>query len=116
MSEASNNKYGTAPYSPTQMPDFGDEPRSATLTKTLIWPLLILSALTSILIVVEMLTVDPEDYYSQLLPPEQLQDATPAMLDTMHAWSLISFIRFWILLIFLFLLVGIAVCATRPCS
>ncbi len=114
MSEAANNRYGTNPYSPAQMPDLGDEPRSSKLTKTLIWPLLILSTLTTILSVVEMLTVDPEEYYSQVLPPEQLQDATPAMLDTMHTWSLISFIGFGLLMIILFVIVGIGLRATRP--
>jgi len=114
LSEAPNNKYGTTPYSPTEISDLGDEPRSSKLTRTLIWPLLVLSALTSILSVVEMFTVAPEEYYSQILPPEQLQDATPAMLDTMHTWSLISYIGFGLLMVILFVIVGLGLRATRP--
>src|SRR5699024_9729676 len=59
-------------------------------------------------------TVDPEEYYSQLLPPEQLQVATPAMLDAMHTWSLISLICFGLLMIILFILVGMGRRAIRP--
>lgn len=113
MSEASENKYGTTPYSPTARPDLGEEPRSSKLTKSLIWPLLLLNVLTSVLGIIHLQTVDTVQYYEQNLPPEQAQGLTPDMLDTMHTWTIISFIAFAALAVILFLIVGLGLRANK---
>lgn len=113
MSEASENKYGTTPYSPTQQANLGEEPRSSKLTKSLIWPLLALNVIISVLGIIHLQTVDTQEYYNQVLPPEQTQGMTPEMMDTMHTWTILSFIGFGALSVILFLIVGLGLRANK---
>lgn len=113
MSEASENKYGTQPYSATAMPDVGDEPRSSKLTKSLIWPLLLLNVIISVLGTIYVATVDVEEYYAQSIPPEQLEQMTPEMLEAAHPWTIGSVVGFGVLTIILFLIVGLGLRANK---
>ena len=113
MSEASENKYGTTPYSTIDRSDIGEEPRSSKLTKTLIWPLLGLNVLTTVLGFIHLQTVDTVEYYNQALPPEQMQGMTPEMLESMHTWTSMSFIGVGALSVILFVIVGLGLRATK---
>lgn len=113
MSEASENKYGTTPYAATERPALGDEPRPSKLTKSLIWPLLALNVMISVLGIIQLQTVDTEEYYNRVLPPDQVQGLTPEMMDSMHTWTIISFIGFGALSVILFLIVGLGLRATK---
>ncbi len=113
MSEASESKYGTTPYSATERPAIGDEPRPSKLTKSLIWPLLALNVMISVLGIIQLQTVDTEEYYNQVLPPDQVQGLTPDMMDSMHTWTMISFLGFGVLSVILFLIVGLGLRATK---
>src|SRR5699024_12404505 len=81
MTESPENKYGTSPYSPYHMHCLGEEPRSATLTKTLIWPLLVLNLITPIIGLLAFQAVGTAQYLEQNLPPGELESFTPDMLD-----------------------------------
>ncbi|MDN5731475.1 MAG: hypothetical protein L0K07_09565 [Yaniella sp.] len=113
MPEASENKYGTTPYSATQRSNLGEEPRSSKLTKSLIWPLLALNVIITVLGLIHLQTVDTTEYYNEVLPPDQAQGLTPEMVDTMHTWTIISFIGFGALSVILFLIVGLGLRATK---
>lgn len=113
MSDAPDNKYGTTPYSPETTSAHGNEPRSSKLTKSLVWPLLVLNVITSVLGIIHLRGVDQEQYYSQALPPEQAQDLTPETLEAMHLWTTVSFIGFAALAVILFLIVGLGLRATK---
>lgn len=113
MSEAAENKYGTTPYSPTSRLNLGDEPRASKLTKTMIWPLLALNVLTSVLGLIHLQAVDLETYYAEVLPPEQTQEMSPDMLQSMHTWTIISFVGFAALSVILFLIVALGLRANK---
>lgn len=113
MSEASGNKYGTTPYSPHGKSSLGEEPRSSRLTKSLIWPLLVLNVITTVLGTIYLATVDKQEYYSQTLPPEQFEQMSPEMLEAAHPWTIASVVGFGALVVILFLIVGLGLRANK---
>lgn len=113
MSEVPGNKYGTTPYSPNTMPSLGEEPRSSRLTKSLIWPLLVLNVLTTVLGTIYLVTVDKQEYYAQSLPPEQFEQMTPEMLEAAHPWTIGSVVGLGALIVILFLIVGLGLRANK---
>lgn len=113
MSETPENKYGTSPYSPTDMTNIGEEPRSARRTKSLVWVLMGLHLLSTIIGVVAMQAQGPAAYLEASLPPGQYQELTPDMLDTMFGVTLIMFLVVAAINLALFLVVGLGLRANR---
>lgn len=111
--EIPHNKYGTTPYSPTNTQSLGEEPRPARLTKMLIWPLLALHVLTSILGLMSLQSEGAAAYFEQSLPPDELAQLDPDMLDTMYSASIAFFIGFAVLNVILFVVVGLGLRANK---
>lgn len=113
MSETPENKYGTTPYSAMKLPDLGDEPRASKMTKMLVWPLMALHLISTVLLEIQMLQVDPETYYGQMLPPEQAEQLTPEALDTLATWSTVTNVATATITLVLFVIVGLGLRANR---
>lgn len=111
--ETPHSKYGTTPYSPASAHSMGAEPRPARLTKTLIWPLLALHVVTSIIGLMSMQSQGAAAYFEQSLPPGELAQLDPAMLDTMYSASVAFFIGFAVLNVILFVVVGLGLRANK---
>ncbi len=111
--EIPQNKYGTTPYSATNAQGLGAEPRSVRLTKSLVWVLLVLHAISSLLGVLALQSQDPQTYFEQSLPASELEQMTPDMLETMFAASVAFFIGFAVLNVILFVIVGLGLRANR---
>ena len=109
MSETPGNKYGTTPYAATTMPDFGSEPRSSRLTKMLIWPLLALNLVSSII----TLMIDSEEFVADSLPPEQLEQLTPEVMDSMVTMFTVTNIVTAVITLVLFVIVGLGLRGNR---
>ena len=113
MTETPENKYGTTPYAPTDINNIGTEPRSARLTKSLVWVLLILHVLAGVIGIVAMQADGPEAYLEAYLPPNEFQAMTPEMLDTAFAATLVMSIVMMALNVVLFVIVGLGLRANR---
>jgi|GEM_PF-2355757 len=111
--ETPSNKYGTTPYSPTDAHSLGEEPRSVRLTKVLVWPLLVLHALSALFSIIAMQSMGPADYFRDYLPPQEFEQLSPDMLDTMFSAALISSIGFAAINVVLFVVVGLGLRANR---
>ena len=107
------NKYGTTPYSPTNAQNIGEEPHAVRLTKTLIWPLLALHVFSSIIGLVSIQSEGAAAYFEQNLPPGEIAQVTPDMLETMYTASLAFFIGFAVLNVILFFVVGLGLRANK---
>ena len=113
MTDTPENKYGTTPYSPTDMTNIGNEPRSARLTKSLVWVLMILHVLAGVIGIVAMQTAGPAGYLEAYLPPNEYQAMTPQMLDTAFAATLVMAIVLLAINVVLFVIVGLGLRANR---
>ena len=113
MSETPENKYGTTPYSPTDMKNIGTEPRSARLTKSLVWVLMILHLLSAMIGLVAMQSQGATAYLEAYLPPNEFQEMTPDMLDTMFGVTMVMFVGFAVVNLVLFVIVGLGLRANR---
>lgn len=113
MTETPENRYGTTPYSPTDMNNIGDEPRSSRLTKRLVWVLMILHVVTGVIGVVAMQAEGPEAYLEAYLPPNEFQNMTPEMLDTVFGATLVVAIVMLAINVVLFVIVGLGLRANR---
>lgn len=113
MTESPENKYGTTPYSPNHMHSLGEEPRSATLTKTLIWPLLVLNLITAIIGLLAFQAAGTAQYLEQNLPPGELESFTPDMLDGVTTALVVFFIVIAVINVALFVVVGLGLRANR---
>ena len=110
MTETPENKYGTTPYSATDMSNIGDEPRSARMTKNLVWVLMILHVLAGVIGVVAMQAEGPEAYLEAYLPPNEFQGMTPEMLDTAFGATLVMAVVLIAINVVLFVIVGLGLC------
>lgn len=111
--EPAQHKHGTTPDSPLNAQSLGTEPRSARLTKSLIWPLLALHILTSVLGLVMIQSQDAAEYFTRMLPPGELAQLEPGMLDTMMTAAVSFFIAMSVLNIIVFVIIGLGVRANK---
>lgn len=107
------HRSGTTSSSQRNVSSMSSEPRPARLTKSLIWPLLALHILTSVLGMVTMQAQDAAEYFAQLLPPAELAQLDPAMLETMLTATVAFFIGFSVLNIVVFVIIGLGLRANR---
>ena len=113
MSETPESKYGTTPYSPTDKKNIGTEPRSARLTKSLVWLLMILHILSSLVGLVEMQSQGARAYLEAYTPTNEFQEMTPDMLDTMFGVTVVMFVVFAAINVVLFVIVGLGLKVNR---
>lgn len=113
MTEFPDNTYGTTPYTPQEYTNLGEEPRSAKLTKSLVWPLLVLNLLSSILGLMAMRAVGAAEYLRPSLPPEEFQNMDQAMLDTLFSATTVFAIIFAVISVVLFIIVGLGLRANK---
>lgn len=102
-----HNKYGTPEYSAMNYDQLGSEPRSARLTKSLVWVMLVISALSTILGWVALQAAGAEQYLEQNVPAGQLQEITPDMLDTVFASVIVFYLVFALITLGLYVVVGL---------
>lgn len=102
--ETPPDNYGTTPY---------EEPRSVRLTKTLIWPLLILHVLSVVLSLIAVQSLGPEEYLRENLRASEFGQLTPDMLDATFTVSLVAFVGFALVNVALFVVVGLGLRANR---
>lgn len=85
----------------------GTEPRSVRLTRTLVWPLLVLHAISAALSIIAMRSLGATAYFRQYLPTAEFQQLTPDRLDTTFTAATVSFIGFAVINAALFVIVGL---------
>lgn len=107
------NKYGTQPYIPNTQETLGSEPRSARLTKSLVWVLMALHAASSIIGVVALRGQDPAGYFELYLPPSEMAQMSPDMMATMFQTTVVFFIVLAVINLVLFVIVGLGLRATK---
>lgn len=107
------NKYGTQPYRPDTFETLGPEPRSSRLTKSLVWVLLLLHAVSSIIGLAALRGQDPAAYFEAYLPASELTQMTPDMMATMFQTTVVFFIVFALFNLALFVIVGLGLRATK---
>lgn len=100
----------TPPNEPTSL---GEAPRSVQLTKTLVWPLLGLHALSAVVSIMAMRSQGATEYFQHYLPPAEFETLTPDTLGTMFTAATVSFIVFALLNAALFVIVGLGLRANR---
>lgn len=113
MSQTPENKYGTTPYSPTDLSNIGTEPRSSRLTKSLVWVLMILHILSAVIGILAMRADGPEAYLEAYMPPNEFQTMTPDMLDTVFGAAIVMAIVMAAINVALFVIVGLGLRANR---
>ena len=113
MTQTPENKYGTTPYSPADMSNIGEEPRSARLTKSLVWVLMILHVLSGVIGIVAMQSAGAQAYLEAYLPPNEFQTMSPEMLDTAFGAIVVMSIVIMGINVVLFLIVGLGLRANR---
>ena len=110
--KASSHKVGTM----TQGHPISAEPRAVQLTKSLVWPLMVLHVISAILGLAIMRSAGPTVYFEQYLPPREFEQATPKLLDTMFSAAQAAFIGFAAINAILFAVVGLGLRANRHWS
>lgn len=106
-------RYGTEPYRPDTIETLGPEPRSSRLTKSLVWVLMGLHAVSSIIGLVALRGQDPAAYFEAYLPPAETAQMSPDMIATMFQTTVVFFIVFAVINLALFVIVGLGLRATK---
>lgn len=88
-------------------------PRSVQLTKSLVWPLLGLHALSAVISIIAMRSQGATEYFRNYLPPAEFEALTPDVLGTMFTAATASFIAFAAINAALFVVVGLGLRANR---
>ena len=91
-----------------------DQPRPVQLTKSLVWPLMVLHLISAIVGVLSMQATGAVAYFEQYLPPQEFERMTPEQLDAMFSAALVVFIGFALVNVALFIVVGRGLRANRP--
>src|SRR5699024_5671963 len=107
------NKYRTTPYSPKHMHRLAEEPRSPTLTKPVIWPLLVLNLITALIGLLAFHPPATPQHLEQNLPPGELESFPPDMLGGVTTALVVFFIVIAVINVALFVVVGLGLRANR---